>query len=62
MKTLPKYIIRITDNERFILNENGKYELEMMQEFKKKGHIVNEYDCDVLMNTYKGLFIPENDA
>jgi hypothetical protein len=30
MKPRPKYIIRITDNERFILNENGKYELEMM--------------------------------
>lgn len=47
---LPKIIIRLADGEIFILNENGTYSLKEMLVFKEKGHLINEYSYDLLMN------------
>lgn len=55
---LPKTIIRLDDGEIFILNENGTYSSKEMLSFKEKGHMINEYSYDLLMNDdrYKGKF------
>lgn len=47
---LPKRIIRLDDGEIFILNENGTYSLKEMIPFREKGHLINEYSYDRLMN------------
>lgn len=55
---LPKTIIRLDDGEIFILNENGTYSVEKMIQYREKGHLINEYSYDLLMNDerYKGKF------
>ena len=47
---LPKIIIRKDDGEKFVLNENEKYELEMMLKYKKMGHLINEHTFESLNN------------
>lgn len=55
---LPKTIIRLDDGEIFILNENGTYSAKEMIKYREKGHLINEYSYDLLMNDkrYKGKF------
>jgi uncharacterized protein with PIN domain len=56
MKKLPKVLIRVSDGAEFILNENNKYELKSMQKFKKKGHLIMEWDYESLM-AHKRCFV-----
>ena len=50
MKKLPKTIIRLDDGEEFVLNKNGTYSLKASLEWKKKGHLINEYTYECLMS------------
>ncbi len=56
MKELPNVLVRIDDGERFVLNDSGFYELEMMQKFKEQGHRIGKYSYDTLMNVCSGKF------
>lgn len=55
-RELPKVIIRLSDGEEFVLNENGKYHLKKMQSFKDSGYLVNEYSYETLMKDFKEFF------
>jgi hypothetical protein len=55
----PSLIIRISDGERFVLNENGTYSNESMISFRDKGHIIGEWSYDCLMVINKGFFNEE---
>jgi hypothetical protein len=46
----PKTIIRISDAEKFILQDNGKYSMELMLPYKKKGHLIGEWTLKNLSN------------
>jgi len=50
MSQVPKVLIRKSDGERFILQDNGKYSMEFMLEFKEKGHLIGEWTLKQLIN------------
>jgi hypothetical protein len=54
---LPKVIIRKSDGEEFILDENTQmYSLRVMKPFEEQGHLISQYSYDTLMNKFSGSF------
>ena len=49
---MPKLIIRKDDGEKFILNKNGTYSLEMMIPYRDKGHLISENSLKAFPDKY----------
>ena len=57
----PKYLIRVSDGERFVRDDNGEYVMERSLKWREEGHLIHSWTYETLMVRNKGTFVSEED-